>query len=178
MDLSGLTPKDWATLGLAAIGAILGIRSEIRALRGETVRFRVTPKVAYPVGSLPTDPRIAIEVINEGKFPITIDEVGFEVHGTRNRFAVTLPIIGDGKPWPRRLEPHDAVITYLLADDRFTAVVRRIKRAYASTSTGVTRFGHSPAMRKVVATGSIPPFPRTRSTSGQPGYVNVSDIDE
>jgi hypothetical protein len=173
-----VTDQEIATLIIAAAALLLGIRSELRAHRHDRLVLRVIPKIGYPVGPMPSsEPRIAIEVVNESKFPVTIDEVGFELHGTVSRFAITLPILGDGKPWPRRLEPFDAVITYALVDERFSSVLGRLKRAYASTSTGHTRYGTSPALKKAKKLGTIPPFPRNRPTSGQPGYVNISDFD-
>lgn len=174
-----MSPADIATLTIAALGLYLGIRSEWRAHRHDAIRLRVIPKVAYPLGPLASsEPRIAIEVINESRFAVTIDEVGFEVRGERNRFAITLPLVGDGKPWPRRLEPFDAVIAYGVIDARFLSMLPRMKQAYASTTTGHTKLGNSKALRTISRLGAIPPFTRPRPSTGQPGYVNLADLNE
>lgn len=173
-----MTLAELLTLGIALAGLILGIRSEWRARRNDRSRLRVIPKIAYPVGPVPDPhPQLAIEVINESAFAVTVDEVGLTFTGDRCRYAITVPIVLDGKSWPRRLEPRDTVIAYGAISKDLLSKFSRLKNAYASAATGETFHGHSAALQTVAAHGAVPPYPRTRSSEGLPGYINVSDFN-
>ena len=173
-----MSPLEIATLTIAAAGLLLGLRSEWRAWRQDTIRGRVVPKISYPVGPvLEADTKLAIEVVNHSAFPVTIDEVGFRVRGDKNRYAVTVPIIVDGRPWPRRLEPRDSVFAHIKVDTHLAGLLLRIRDAYASAATGESFFGTSQALQMITRHGQIPAFDRSRSSGGLPGFVNVSEVD-
>jgi hypothetical protein len=92
-------------------------------------------------------------------------------------FAITLPLVGDGKPWPRRLEPFDSVIAYANIDPHLLSLLPKLKTAYADTATGYKATGHSPALRQITKLGAIPECPRQRSTKSLPGYLNIHDFE-
>lgn len=101
----------------------------------------------------PTAPpdTLSLEIINLSKFAVTVDEVGLKRSWPRRRAALATPIIRDGHPWPRKLEPRESVIvhfdaTQLLGLDRIGSV----KRAYASTVCGTTCYGSSGALRDFI----------------------------
>lgn len=174
-----VTWLDLATLTIAVVGLVLGVRSAVREHVRDRVRLVVTPKVAYPVGAQDDPrPRFAFEVVNRSAFPVTVDEVGFLLRGTKHRAGIAMPNIEDGGAWPRRLEPYDGVTVYSTPGDLATIGLARIRCAYASTVSGERFTGNSPALKRLVREGSVPPPPRVMSRSGLRGAYVISDFDD
>ena len=140
------------TLAIAVLGAVLGLINTWHAVDKKRVKMRVRPKHAIPVGS--ADPRITfcIEITNLSEFAITVDEAGVFLKGTDARAAYTQPILIDGKPWPRRLEPRSSVTVY--GQPPQAKPGQSLKCAYARTECGVTRTGTSPAFKQLAASGA------------------------
>lgn len=140
------------TLAIAVLGAALGLINTWHAIDKKRVKIRVRPKHAIPVGA--ADPRFTfcIEITNLSEFAITIDEAGVFYKGTDSRGAYTQPIIIDGKPWPRRLEPRSSVTVY--GEPPQPKPDHALKCAYARTECGVTRTGTSPAFKQLAASGA------------------------
>ena len=147
--------KDIVTIAMAGIGAVLGIINTLHQLNLNRVKLRVVPKSAVASGGVMIHNRDehlrgsgpCIEVINLSAFPVTISEVGYTLTGTKLRAGVGNPALFDGKPWPRRLEPRESVTAYVV-EPRYAA---RIKKAFARTECGVTRYGTSPALKQLKA---------------------------
>ncbi len=133
------------TLAIAVLGAVLGIINTWQALDRSRVKLRVRPMQAIPVGA--ADPRFTfcIEVTNLSAFAVTVHDVGVFYKGTQNRGAYGNPVLLDGKPWPRRLEPRSSVTVYGQPPTRKSG--HPIKCAYARTECGVTQTGTSPALK-------------------------------
>jgi len=131
------------------IGAVLGIMNTWNTVNQRRVRLRVTPKHVLFIG----DSRFAIEVINLSAFPVTINEVGFEIRGEgvgkRSCAVVLHPELADGKPWPRRLEPREDVSACLNVAHFAVHRGKNIGRAYATTACDVTRYGSSAALAQL-----------------------------
>lgn len=147
IELSALPWKDFITVGAAVLGAGLGIMNTWHSLNARRVRLRVRPAHAIMV---PGGQRMfSIEVINLSMFAVTVAEVGFTLDGRRigrgKRAAVSMPIVLDGKEWPRRLEARQSVSLYFELPDE----PQRISKAYARTSCGEVRYGDSPALRQI-----------------------------
>lgn len=149
----------------------LGIYNLLRARAAESVKLRVIPKAssfrgndsggrelyihnrdAYDLNH-PTAPpdTLSLEIINLSKFAVIVDEVGLKRAWSRRRMALVTPIIRDGNPWPRKLEPRESVVvqfdaTQLLGFERIGSVTR----AYASTVCGATCYGTSGALRDFI----------------------------
>ena len=115
------------------------------------VRLRIRPLTTV---SMPEGKRgFAIEVTNLSSFPVTVDEVGFEID-RRNiaknpRASVAYPELYDGKPWPRRLEPRENVSVHLRLQDMEIHRGRKIGRAYAKTACDEVGYGGSPALTQL-----------------------------
>ncbi|GAA3099618.1 hypothetical protein GCM10010520_51320 [Rhizobium viscosum] len=142
------------TLGVAMLGAGLGIMNTWQALNANRVKLRVKP--AFAIGIPHGQSMFSIEVVNLSNFPITVSEVGFTLDGNnikRPRAAVVRPILIDGGAWPRRLVAREAVSIYLDHLD----LIRpgsKVGLAYAQTACGEVRYGVSEALkqfRKMVA---------------------------
>lgn len=138
------------TLGLAILGAVLGILNAWVSLRRDQVRLRVRPLSVIVTHGLPFD--FGIEVINLSLFPVTLEEVGFTLDGNSancgDRAVVFQPHTSDGGPWPRRLEPLPAVTLYF--ETRYLPrPLSRLGRAYARTACWEFAYGSTPASRSL-----------------------------
>jgi hypothetical protein len=139
--------REYFTIGAAALGAVLGIMNTWNSISQRRVRLRIRP--AHAIGAPDGRHMFAIEVINLSTFAVTISDVGLctrrGIKGPRH--AVGLPLIIDGKPWPRRLEPREAVSAYF---DHYSISDRQgIRKAYARTSCEEVAYGSSPALRQI-----------------------------
>ena len=137
------------TLAVAVLGAALGLINTWHAIDKKRVKIRVRPKHAIPVGAANPQITFCIEITNLSEFSITIDEAGVFYKGTDARGAYTKPILIDGKPWPRRLEPRSSVTVY--GQPPQAKPGHPLKCAYARTECGVTSTGTSPAFKQLVA---------------------------
>lgn len=136
------------TLGVAILGAFLGIVNTWQSWRRDRLRLRVTP---MNVISLDGRFNFGIEVANLSTFPVSVNEVGFTLDGPSARHgdrAMISPVPGDGGPWPRRLESREAVSLYF---DSRGVDGSRIGRAYAKTASGEFVYGSSAALANLRA---------------------------
>lgn len=138
--------KEFLTISAAAVGAVLGIMNTWNAISNKRLRLIVRPSrsISVPYGTL----GLAIEVINMSAFPVTVSEVGLTKGsnkiGNNGRYAIINPMIIDDKPWPRRLESRESVTVY--SQDQLGPDAGR---AYVTTACGETRYGDSPALRRM-----------------------------
>lgn len=143
--------KDIITIGLGAVGAVLGVMNTWRALNQNRIRLKVTP-----VHAITNDQQVdfGIEVVNLSNFAVTIIEVGVAanfwrgIHG--KRAVLANPILFDGKPWPRRLEPREAFTAYCLSS-RLFGEIRISGSAYVKTACRNVKYGTSPAGKQITA---------------------------
>jgi hypothetical protein len=136
------------TLAIAVLGAVLGVMNTWQALDNSRVKLRVRPKHAIPFGD--ADPRLTfcIEITNLSSFAVTIAEAGVFYRNTDKRGAYGNPVLIDGQPWPKRLEPRSSVTIY--GQPPFSSDPKHsLKCAYARTECGVTRTGSSPAFKQL-----------------------------
>ena len=137
------------TLAIAVLGAVLGVINTWLGLDKSRVKLKVAPAHAIPVGG--ADPRLkfSLTVTNLSAFAVTIDDAGVFYSHTKRRGSLIQPVIADGGPWPRRLEPRSSVTLY--AHRPGPSDGRSIKSAYARTACGVTKTGTSPALKQIAA---------------------------
>jgi hypothetical protein len=127
----------WLTIGLASVGAVLGVMNMWNVLSQRRIRLIVRPAFAHHTNG--GSPMLSISVTNLSSFPLTISEVGFaNAQGAKHgkRAMILHPKTFDGKGWPRRLESREAVSLYFGVED----VVRdpvMLAKAYAGTECGV-----------------------------------------
>jgi len=150
------------------LGAVLGIINTMNQLNRNKVRLRVTPKIAYgfnPGAFITSDQgialhklivedepfRLCVEVVNLSAFAVTIHDIGFGT-GREKRLSIVKPNIHpSGKPWPVRLEPHEAVTAYPAEKQLpYDATILRCAMAYAITDCGTIAQGSSPAFKEYV----------------------------
>lgn len=146
-QMESITLAQGITLSIAMLGAVLGVINTWHGLDRTRVKLKVRPALANPIGGINPRLQFCIEVTNLSTFPITVHDVGVLYHGTIDRGAITQPILGDGGPWPRRLEPRASVTIY--SERPRSTPNRRIKCAYARTECGVMKKGKSPALKQI-----------------------------
>lgn len=136
---------DWITLGIALLGAVLGVWNAWQAGRDRAVRFKVRATQAIGLGG-PAPICLSVEVTNLSSFPITIEEVGVTVgkpRGSLPRRAMIPPSNIVSGALPMRIEPRHSgtVVCWAreLPNDGYD-------HAYARTSGGEISFGTSPAL--------------------------------
>ncbi|HVN21844.1 MAG TPA: hypothetical protein VMU05_23865, partial [Dongiaceae bacterium] len=139
------------TLILATVGTVLGLVITYVQLNTRRVRLKVIPSSALvaPAGALTNvndhfpGGTLAIEVVNLSAFPVTVAEVGYTLPA-RHRAVIRKPLMADGKPFPRRLEPRESCTAYVTD---LSSVPKNIQQAYARTACDETRFGNSRALK-------------------------------
>ena len=161
-----MTSVQWLTLGIAVLGAVLGVINTLHQLTRNRVRLKVIPKVDFMLGNeiaAATDrdddlfqkmvenrrpARICIEVVNLGCVPVTISDVGFVLKKGGTRKVIVAPEVTKGKTWPTRLDPREAVTAYAPIGAEIEPEVALRGLAYATTDCDHTRYGSSAAMRE------------------------------
>ena len=139
------------TLSIAVLGAVLGIMNTWRNINRDKVKIQVVPKQAIPAGAVSHHPiNLCIDITNFSTFPLTIVEVGVLYYGTSARGASIDPIIYNGGPLPRKLEPRTSVSTYLPLEIVSERDGHSVKCVYATTDCGVTIKGKSPALEQLI----------------------------
>lgn len=139
--------KDLITFGLALLGAVLGVMNTWRAISRDQPKVKVIPKHAIPVGAANSQINFSIEAVNLSTFAITITEMGLLHRGTQTRSALLPPVLIDGGPWPRRLEPRTTVTVFGHLD--LVSSKHPIRCAYAKTDCGLTFRGTSRALAQL-----------------------------
>lgn len=169
------------TLGVALLGAVLGVINTCWAIWRDRVRLKVVPLWIRPAGtdnrgntyrvnsqyqgSLEANPdgQFAIRVINRGLFEVTIESVGLtrsgwiERHWRRSKLA-RKALLGDGDGivvFPKRLAPRESIVvvcSYFGAE--LDHALAGTERVYASTSCGVDAFGGSRLLRALAGEAS------------------------
>jgi len=87
--------------------------------------------------------------VNLSAFPITISDAGFG-RTAQGRHVFIRPEVTQGKTWPARLEPREAVTVFGRVGDNLDPAVMSKPVAYAETDCGVIQYGTSPIFRDYV----------------------------
>ena len=104
MHIDALTWKDAITMGVALIGAVLGVMNTWNAMNQQRVRVRVTPHFVASMDGRPIG--VSIEAINLSAFALTIKEIGFM--GGSGRVPVLSAQFPEGAALPWRLAPRES----------------------------------------------------------------------
>ncbi len=170
-----MTILETVTLTTAIIGAACGISGTVLGLINtwsqvsrNRVRLKVIPKLAFMVGgdlvisgvkrsqlqqrlaNSGAPARWCLEVVNLSEFAVTISDVGFG-RSNRVRHVLVHPEILNGKSWPVRLEPREAVTLYAQIGETLDPRIMQQPYAYAETDCGVVCYGTSPIFKDHLA---------------------------
>jgi hypothetical protein len=141
--MDGSVVKDVVTMGVALLGAVLGVMNTWNAMNQRRVRVRVTPHFALDMSRQPVG--VSIELVNLSAFPVTIAEVGFECGA--GRMALIQPQLLDHRTIPVRLEAREAT-SVLVTPRNFAVPPAKLGSAYARTACGEMIHGNSQAGRQ------------------------------
>lgn len=72
-----MTTNDWITLGVGSYAAIVATGALVWNVLRERRKVTVRVRYAFGVGTFIKSEMIAIEIINNGRHPINIQEIGF-----------------------------------------------------------------------------------------------------
>ena len=143
--------QQWLTLGLAVLGAVLGVLNTWDGLRSRRVRLQVTPRWSMA----PNWTGLSIEVINLSSFPVTIREVGFTLDRSRKRLPRRVPIpnhaIVNDATYPSTLQPRE-VLDLVFSVEWVGSL--HLRAAYAITSSGEIARGTSGALEQFIRRGN------------------------
>jgi hypothetical protein len=130
---------DWLqtlTLGIAVIGAVLGILNTWRAYSSDRVRIRVRPSWALLTGGGEV---LAVEVVNLSTFAVTVTALGFTKLHSSSHAQVISPTLSTGDCLPKRLDPRTGFTA--LVDPREFMKITAVDEAYVRTACGETVTG-------------------------------------
>ena len=160
---------DWGdivTRTAAAVGACLGLVNTWHTWRQRTVRLEVIPTTMEVKRTVSTDiagGKIektvcspAVSIVNLSPFPITLEEIGYELknHAPHSLSRVGLPGRVSGGMWipdklPQRLESHASLKVAWWDEDEKALKGKCIRRAYAKTVCGTTVRGKNSLLNSV-----------------------------
>lgn len=169
MSITWPLAKDLIVALAAFIGMALGIYNFFKERRKEKVRLKIIPKSVVQIikgvqrHSLTTTSEFnpsknaglfGMDIVNMSQFAVTIKQAGFIRKGTDNRLTIVIPIVEDGKEWPRKLEPRESVSIYGNLQELINSnSLHLIKGAYAETACGHIGKGNSGALKDLVSFG-------------------------
>lgn len=144
------TTREAITLGIALLGAALGLINLWRAIDRDRVRVRVTPLSYINTGGTSG---VCLEVVNVGFTSVTLSSIGFDLRGGEQLVPLS-PTFSGGEKLPHRLEPREAVTAYLPPGMEKDSRFARVKCAYAKTACGIKFRGSSKSLRHYVKLAS------------------------
>lgn len=140
MDLS---IKDGITLGIALLGAVLGIINLWRAFDRDRIRLKVVPQSYIHTNGFAG---LCVEVINLSYVPVTLKQVGFKVKH-EERFIQSIEYqMTDAARLSHRLEPRAACTVFYPPGVEDAELFRHVTSAYARTACDRLFSGTSPAL--------------------------------
>ena len=143
--------KEYITISLAAVGAVLGVLNTWRAFDRDRPKLRLRPTQAFIVGFGSTDaPFLSFDITNLSSFPLIIKEVGVLYWWSRKRgVIIRSAAIHGGENLPVKLESRASCSVFAapgaLSNPRYS-----IRCAYVKTACGVMVTATSPAFRQLV----------------------------
>ncbi|MGD0540449.1 MAG: hypothetical protein ABSB33_02915 [Tepidisphaeraceae bacterium] len=153
------------TLGIALLGAVLGIINTWKALDKDRVKIRVVPKIAFFACAnnlilrnrdlerarvrRPKDApeMLSIQVVNLSSFEVTVSDVGFGKVGQLRQF-IFQPTLTNGKSLPYRLSPREAITALADPGAKLDPALLTKAVAYVKTDCGKVRYGTSPIFKE------------------------------
>ena len=155
--------REIGTFLIALLGAVLGIINLLLTWKRGRLRVKVIPKSFFGVdpdtgtpdsrfyfktSNGDTVPKyLCVDVINKG-VATTVNEVGFLLKDTNERFVIMKQFPSRKIPIPFRLEPHSSVTVYADAFEADTVRdVAKFKCAYATVASGKRFIGRGQMFR-------------------------------
>jgi hypothetical protein len=156
-----MTTLEVITLGIAIVGAGLGIMNTWKSFDRDRIKLVVVPKAFARtkqgiIISSNSDAMtenmsgFCIEVVNLSAFALTISEVGFQLRNG-HRAVLSKHVLNDQSMLPQRIEPHASVTVFSSHPlGEVTELLWNANMAYATTESGVLQTGTSPFFRSMI----------------------------
>lgn len=129
---------NWLTLGIAVLGATLGVFNAVWLIRKDTVRLRVQYVTIYVPG---VDTWTgAVEVTNVGYLPVTVKEIAFHKGRLAKRRAVVVTDFLQQTALPHRLDARTQITIAVQPDILEMVGSRRFTWCSTATACGVRTF--------------------------------------
>lgn len=163
--------RDDITLGIAILGAVLGVFNLWLNWKRERVSLKVIPRFFFGVGPAGEPPGptwawtnkkgkkfpkfLCVEIRNKG-VSVWVNEVGFLMKGSAEKAV----ILDQFHPYridiPFRLEPHSSKTVYVAElQPEALEVVSKYKCAYATVASGKQLTGKSPMLKELWKYGEL-----------------------
>lgn len=123
------------TLGIAILGAGLGVLNAWRSWNTDRVRVKVSTSLARSL--VADEDAICIDVVNLSSFPVTITSVGFDLASGLNHLAVPKPIFTRGESLPVRLESRTSLTVLQPMATLEDEQLAKVTSAYVRTACGL-----------------------------------------
>lgn len=141
--------KDGITLGIALLGAALGLINLWRTFDRDRIKLRVLPQSYIHENGFAG---LCIEVVNISYIPITLKQIGFKInHAEKFIQSIDAGFLG-GVKLPHRLEPRASCTIFYPPGSEDAELFRHVTSAYAKTACGRIFSGRSPALGGYVKT--------------------------
>ncbi len=135
--------KDGITLGIALLGAALGILNFWRSYDKDRIKLRVIPQSYIHENGFAG---LCVEVVNLSYIAVTLRQLGFKInHADKFIQPIDSGFMG-GVKLPHRLEPRASCTIYFPPGAEDAELFRYVTAAYAKTACGRTFTGTSPAL--------------------------------
>jgi len=122
---------NWLTLGIAVLGATLGVFNAVWLIRKDTVRLKVTYVAVYIPGvDVWTG---GVQIINAGYLPVTVNEIAFHNGKTDKKRAAVFSDYVQQIKLPHRMEPRTSIT--VVADPGILLNIDSGRFTWCSTGT-------------------------------------------
>ncbi|WP_159093996.1 hypothetical protein [Stenotrophomonas sp. ZAC14D2_NAIMI4_6] len=128
---SAMEWTNWLTLGIAVLGATLGVFNAVWLIRKDTVRLKVSYVSVYIPGADIWSG--GVQIINAGYLPVTVTEIAFHDGKTDKKRAAVFSDYVQQVKLPHRMEPRTAIT--VVADPGILRGVQGGQFTWCSTGT-------------------------------------------
>ncbi len=134
-------------MAIDLLGALGTVGGWIGRMIGRRVRLRVEAGAAWTEAG---DVGVTISATNLSSFPVTVEELGIVLLDGRRALLNAHQRTLDGRTFPVRVESQERIVVFWPGSRQTTDLLARAATAYARTSCGVRRTGHSESFPQVV----------------------------
>jgi hypothetical protein len=135
---------NWVTLGIAVLGATLGVFNAVWLIRKDTVRLKVRYVSIYIPGADVWSGGVVI--VNTGYLPVTVTEIAFHNGKADKKRSVVITDYVQQTNLPHRLEPRTSITIVAHPDILRNIEIGRFTWSSAATACGIR--GYAKIRRK------------------------------
>lgn len=132
------------TLGIALLGAVLGIINTVHTVWRDRVRLKVTPMWMFAGGG---ESQMTIDIVNSGFLDVTITGAGFSEARGKGCYWIVPALLLHGGHLPQRMQPRTTITVLLPVGTEDQEWMGKVKQARVKTACGRQFEGITPALR-------------------------------